>query len=380
MRNHSATHLLHGALRTVLGTHVHQAGSFVAPEYLRFDFAHFAKVSDEEIRQIETIVNEKIRENIARTQGLNNIPIEEGKKTGALMFFGDKYGERVNVIQFGKFSTEFCGGTHVNNTGEIQYFKIRSEGSVASGVRRIEAVTGNYTVSFLKEQEEKFFEQLNLAFKQYDELAALKNDLVSVGSHESELAHFSINGFEERLINLKQLTNIPNHASSELDACFRQLDSHKAELNELLSTISETKKSYEKEIAKYRLQSLSGSIDTLIASAKEIGGIKIVVSNVTASSVDELKALGDSLRSKLGSGIGLLATVVEDKVQLVCVVTDDLVKSKKAEAGKIVGAVAKLLGGGGGGRPHLATAGGKDIAKLDDALAHAPSIIQSLMK
>ena len=150
MRNHSATHLLHNALRRILGTHVHQAGSLVAPDYLRFDFAHFAKLSDQELADIEALVNEKIKENIPRTPGLNNIPFEDAKKMGALMFFGDKYGERVNVIQFGDFSTEFCGGTHVNNTGEIGYFKIRSEGSVASGVRRIEAVTGYYALELSK--------------------------------------------------------------------------------------------------------------------------------------------------------------------------------------------------------------------------------------
>ena len=180
MRNHSATHLLHGALRKVLGTHVHQAGSFVAPDYLRFDFAHFAKVTDEQVQQIEEIVNEKIRENIPRTKNLNNIPIEEAKKTGALMFFGDKYGERVNVIQFGDFSTEFCGGTHVNNTGEIQYFKIRSEGSVASGVRRIEAVTGAYALDLYKEQEQNFYQRLQSTIQQCKDLGNYYNGIIQL--------------------------------------------------------------------------------------------------------------------------------------------------------------------------------------------------------
>ena len=170
MRNHSATHLLHNALRRILGTHVHQAGSFVGPDYLRFDFTHFAKVSNEELQKIEILVNEKIKENIPRTPNLNNIPFDDAKKLGALMFFGDKYGDRVNVIQFGDFSTEFCGGTHVNNTGEIGYFKIRSEGSVASGVRRIEAVTGNKVLDLLKEREQEFSHRLNIATAQSKEL------------------------------------------------------------------------------------------------------------------------------------------------------------------------------------------------------------------
>jgi alanyl-tRNA synthetase len=185
---------------------------------------------------------------------------------------------------------------------------------------------------------------------------------------------------EGNLNKLKQLPPIPSNSSPTLSKSFEKLSENDKKLAELTSQVIEIRKSFEKEIAKLRLQSLSGSIDKLVASAKELNGIKIVTSKVTASTIDELKTLGDSLRTKLGSGIGLLATVIEDKVQLVCVVTDDLVKDKKAEAGKIVGAVAKLLGGGGGGRPHLATAGGKDISKLDDAIAQAPSIIQSLLK
>jgi alanyl-tRNA synthetase len=380
MRNHSATHLLHGALRQVLGTHVHQAGSFVSPEYLRFDFAHFAKVTDIELQHIEAIVNKQIQKQIARTQGLNNIPFEKAKTMGALMFFGDKYGDFVNVIQFGDFSTEFCGGTHVNNTGDIQYFKIRSEGSVASGVRRIEAVTGNYTVTLLIEQEREFFKRIDAALAQIDELNVLHTEIIALESDTDTPAHYPVNGFVLSLESLKQLTPVPKQASSELAVCFTQLHERQEMLDEIVSQIAETKKSIEKEIAKSRLQSLSGSMDDLVASAQSLNDVKVVIARVTAASADELKSLGDSLRSKLGNGIGLLATVIDEKVQLVCVVTDDLVKAKKAEAGKIVGAIAKLLGGGGGGRPHMATAGGKDIAKLDEVLKQAPSIIQSFLK
>ena len=379
MRNHSATHLLHNALRRILGTHVHQAGSLVAPDYLRFDFAHFAKLSEQEIADIEALVNEKIKENILRTPGLNNIPFEDAKKMGALMFFGDKYGDFVNVIQFGDFSTEFCGGTHVNSTGEIGYFKIRSEGSVASGVRRIEAVTGNYAVELLKEQEQDFYSRLHSSITQSNELAEYYSAIIHMNGTPS-IQIKDIVELEGNLNKLKQLPPVQTKASSFLAKSFIILHENEKKLSELNLQVLEARKSLEKEIAKVRLQSHSGSIDALVASAKEMDGIKIVASKVTASTADELKSLGDSLRSKLSSGVGLLACVIEDKVQLVCVVTDDLVATKKIEAGKVVGAIAKLVGGGGGGRPHMATAGGKDVAKLDDALAQTKSIVESLLR
>jgi alanyl-tRNA synthetase len=379
-RNHSATHLLHNALRRILGTHVHQAGSLVAPDYLRFDFAHFAKLTDQELADIETLVNEKIKENIPRTPGLNNIPFEDAKKLGALMFFGDKYGDFVNVVQFGDFSTEFCGGTHVNNTGEIGYFKIRSEGSVASGVRRIEAVTHDYAIELLKLHDKNLIDRLNYANHQIDELSKLKTELISTSDGKTELIHNSFGGFEQRLENLKRVTAFPIHASIELASCFNQITRHNRVLEEIILQLADEKKALEKDLAKSRLKSLSGSMDDLIASAVSIGDIKLVASKVSAASIDELKNLGDSLRSKLGNGVGLLACVMEDKVQLVCVVTDDLVAAKKIEAGKVVGAIAKFVGGGGGGRPHMATAGGKDVSKLDDALAQTKSVVESLLR
>ena len=360
MRNHSATHLLHNALRRILGTHVHQAGSLVAPDYLRFDFAHFAKLRDQELADIEALVNEKIKENIPRTPGLNNIPFEDAKKLGALMFFGDKYGDFVNVVQFGDFSTEFCGGTHVNNTGEIGYFKISEESSIASGVRRIVAVTGSYALDYLNEERNEFLKGIDFATARLEKTVMLQ--------------------FEQQLENLREFQPIPIHASSELAICFAQLQEHKTKKIEIDSQINEKIKTLEKERAKSRLQSFSGSIDELIASAVSIENIKLVAAKVSAASTDELKNLGDSLRFKLGSGVGLLASVIDDKVQLVCIVTDDLVAAKKIEAGKVVGTIAKLLGGGGGGRPHMATAGGKDISKLDEALAQTKSIVESLLR
>jgi alanyl-tRNA synthetase len=379
-RNHSATHLLHNALRRILGTHVHQAGSLVASDYLRFDFAHFAKLTDQELADIEALVNEKITENIPRTPGLHNIPFEDAKKLGALMFFGDKYGDFVNVIQFGDFSIEFCGGTHVNNTGEIGYFKIRSEGSVASGVRRIEAVTNDYSIELLKLQDKNLIARLDYAYQQIDELSKLKTELTSTSDGKPELIHNSFGGFEQRLENLKRVTAFPIHASIELASCFNQITRHNRVLEEIILQLVEEKKALEKGLAKSRVKSLSGSMDELIASAVSIGNIKFVAAKISAASIDELKNLGDSLRSKLGSGVGLLACVMEDKVQLVCVVTDDLVAAKKIEAGKVVGVVAKLVGGGGGGRPHMATAGGKDVSKLDEALAQTKSVVESFLR
>jgi alanyl-tRNA synthetase len=356
MRNHSATHLLHNALRRILGTHVHQAGSFVAPEYLRFDFAHFAKLTEQELSDIEALVNEKIKENISRTPGLNNIPFEAAKKLGALMFFGDKYGDFVNIVQFGDFSTEFCGGTHVNNTGEIGYFKICDENSVASGVRRIVAVTSNYALDYLKEQERDFLTGYDTAYKRLEAI------------------------FKTQMNNLKQLPPIPTKATYELVDHFAQLHENRINLKNIIEQDNEVKKSLEKEQAKSRLKSLSGSMDELITSAVLLGNIKLVSAKISVASIDELKNLGDSLRTKLGSGVGILACVLEEKVQLVCVVTDDLVTAKKIEAGKVVGAIAKIVGGGGGGRPHMATAGGKDVLKLDDALAQTKSVVESLLR
>ena len=379
-RNHSATHLLHNALRRILGTHVHQAGSLVAPDYLRFDFAHFAKLSDQELADIESLVNEKITENIPRTPGLNNIPFEEAKKLGALMFFGDKYGDFVNVVQFNNFSTEFCGGTHVNNTGEIGYFKIRSEGSVASGVRRIEAVTHDYALELLKLQDKNLLDRLEHTYQQMDDLTKLKTELITATGGKSEFIRNSFGGFEQRLENLKRVTAFPTNASIELASCFNQISRHNRVLEEIIVHLAEEKKSLEKDLTKSRVKSLSGSMDELIVSAVSIGNIKLVAAKVSAASIDELKNLGDSLRSKLGSGIGLLACVLEDKVQLVCVVTDDLVAAKILEAGKVVGAIAKMVGGGGGGRAHMATAGGKDVSKIDEALAQTKSVVESLLR
>lgn len=307
MRNHSATHFLHKALRMVLGTHVQQAGSYVGPDRLRFDFTHFSKLTPEEIKDIGAIVNEQIRRNLVMNHH-RNTPFEEAKKMGALMFFGDKYGDTVNVVQFGDFTMEFCGGTHVKNSSEIGLFKIISETSIASGVRRIEAVTGAGIEKFIQSQ----FELLKYSEEKIEEL----------------------------------------------------LDS---------------KKKLEKELSEVKLKEKLGQLDHIISLSSKEKGIEIYKGRVHADNMDELKSFGDELRNKIKSGVGVLISQVEDKVGIVAVVSDDLIKEKKLSAGKIVGELAKLVGGGGGGRPHLATAGGKDVSAIAAALGKVEKIVGSFI-
>ena len=307
MRNHSVTHFLHKALRTVLGTHVQQAGSYVGPDRLRFDFTHFAKLTSDEIQKIESIVNEQTRKNYPLKHH-RNTPFDEAKKMGALMFFGDKYGEKVNVVQFGDFTMEFCGGTHVHNSSEIGLFKILSESSIASGVRRIEAVTGAGVEKYIQSQQE----QLKLSEQKIEELL-------------------------------------------------------------------DTRKKLEKEIAELRMKEKLEQLDHILSLSSEEKGITIHKGKVHADSMDELKSFGDEMRNKIKSGVGVLISQIEDKVGIVCIVSDDLLKDKKLSAGKIVGELAKLVGGGGGGRPHLATAGGKDVNQIVAALSKVEKIVASFL-
>lgn len=307
MRNHSATHFLHKALRTIIGTHVQQAGSYVGPDRLRFDFSHFAKLSIEELQDIEALVNEQLRRNLQLIHH-RDTPFEQAKKMGALMFFGDKYGDKVNVVQFGDFTMEFCGGTHVHNSSEIGLFKIISESSVASGVRRIEAVTG---------------------------------------------------------------AGVEKYIHSQLE----QLKTGEQKIEELF----EAKKKLEKEIAELRMKDKLGQLDHILSLSSEEKGIKIFKGKVHADSMDELKSFGDEMRSKMGSGVGVLIAQIDDKAGIVAVVSDDLIKQKNLSAGKIVGELAKLVGGGGGGRAHLATAGGKDVQHIVMALTKVEKIISKFL-
>ena len=379
MRNHTATHLVHAALRKVLGTHVHQAGSLVAPEHLRFDFAHFSKVSEQELAEIENIVNEKISENI-QLHHWRNIPFEEAQKMGALMFFGDKYGDKVNVVQFGDFSKEFCGGTHVKNTGDIGFFKIRGESSSASGVRRIEAITHEYAIEFLKDENKSYKELVERGYKLIDEIQSYQKDIVRLSSGVSPLSNEETLNLDIALRKMEQIPDVPAAiVAAKITQEFSDLHQRSLKLQDYLSMLAEKKKSFEKELAKYHLKSASSDIDALIANAVSVNGFNLVTSKVSAADMDALKSIGDTLHSKIGSGVGLLAAIIDDKVALVCVVSDDLIKTKNIQAGKIVGVVAKIVGGGGGGKPHLATAGGKDVAKLDEALESVAGVVQGMM-
>jgi alanyl-tRNA synthetase len=307
MRNHSATHFMHAAMRKILGTHVQQAGSYVGPDRLRFDFAHFAKLSESEITDIESLVNEKLLENIP-LQHHRNIPFEKAKKMGALMFFGDKYGDKVNVVQFGDFTMEFCGGTHVKNSSQIGLFKIISESSIASGVRRIEAVTG-----------------------------------------------FGI----EKYLN-QQLNNL-------------------REQDEKYQRLVDENKHLEKEIAAFKLQSKLGQLNSIISNPSNLKGINIYKGRVNAENMSEFMSLGEDLRNKIAHGIGTLISEIDGKASILTVVTDDLINEKKLNAGKIVGELAKLVAGKGGGRPHLATAGGKNTSKIEDVLLRNEEVINQFV-
>ena len=307
MRNHSATHFMHAAMRKILGTHVQQAGSYVGPDRLRFDFAHFAKLSESEISDIESLVNEKLLENIPLLHH-RNIPFNEAKKMGALMFFGDKYGDKVNVVQFGDFTMEFCGGTHVQNSSQIGLFKIISESSIASGVRRIEALTG-----------------------------------------------FGI----EKYIN-QQLNNLRDQ-------------------EEKYQKLVDENKHLEKDIAVFKLQSKLVELNSIISNPSILDGINIYKGRVNAENMSELMSLGEELRNKITHGIGTLVSEIDGKASILTVVTDDLIKEKKLNAGKIVGELARLVDGKGGGRPHLATAGGKNTSKIEDVLLKNEEVIKKFV-
>lgn len=307
MRNHTATHFMHSALRKILGTHVHQAGSYVGPDRLRFDFTHYAKLSPSELKDIEALVNEELMRNYP-LQHHRNIPFDKAKKMGALMFFGDKYGDKVNVVQFGDFTIEFCGGTHVHNSSQIGLFKIVSESSIASGVRRIEAVTGLGVEKYIFSQLEKL--------------------------RQSE---------------------------------------------EKIAELLEAKKKLEKELSELLLKEKLSQVDSVLKHSSLVNEINVYKAIVTAGNVDELKNMGDDLRNKMKSGVGVLFAKIDEKASIVCVVSDDLIKEKKLSAGKIVGEIAKLVGGGGGGKNHLATAGGKDIAHVQSALSKVEEVVEKFL-
>jgi len=366
-RNHTATHIVHEALRRVLGTHLHQQGSLVAPDRLRFDFNHFRKVSPDEVRAIEDIVNEKIQENIKVYW--EELPIEKAKKIpGVKMFFGEKYGEIVRVVFVDeKFSVEFCGGTHVRETRDIGLFKIVSEGSIASGIRRIEAVTGKGIDEYIEKQ------LLRRAGELDEELARL------VEEKERIQKELGIAGTERPQAKPLRLSLGEISVKQPSIERIRELESTLREQETVVRDLAEETKSLKKDLSKRKVQQEVSNIDSLVGSATPLDGFKVVSARVEASTMEELKSIADTLRAKIGSGVGVLGAIVEEKVALVCVVTDDLIKKRKLQAGKIVSEVAKGVGGGGGGRPHLATAGGKEVEKLDDALRNAHAIVKAFL-
>jgi alanyl-tRNA synthetase len=312
--NHSATHLMHAALRKVLGTHVTQKGSLVAPDRLRFDFSHFQAVTPAELEQIERMVNAEIRRNVPAETKL--MPYEEAVASGAMALFGEKYDDEVRVLRLGEFSTELCGGTHVHRAGDIGLFRIVSEGGVAAGVRRIEAVTGEEALDYSAATE-----------------ATLK--------HVAAL-----------------LRGTP------------------ADVEEKVRQVLERQKKLERDLAALKSRLASGQGTDLAESAVEVGGVKVVAARVDGADAKSLREAVDKLKDKLGSAVIVLGVPTEDgKVSLVAGVTKDLVG--KLKAGEIVGAVAALVGGRGGGRPDFAQAGGTEPEKLDAALAAVKDLVAS---
>jgi alanyl-tRNA synthetase len=303
--HHTGTHLLHAALRKVLGTHVTQAGSLVAPDHLRFDFTHGKPVKDRDLERVEDLVNEAVRDNIAVDPFWTDL--NAALRMGAMALFGEKYGDHVRVIRIGDFSTELCGGTHLDATGQIGLFKVTTEGAVASGVRRLEAVTGS-----------------------------------------AALAH--VGQEEQALRQAADLLRIPP-----------------LELPRRLQKLLDDQKGLEKQLAELETRLAKSRGQDLVAGAREVAGIPVVVARLDGLDAEGLRTVVDSVKERLGSGVIVLGAVSDGKVNLVGAVTKDL--AGRVHAGKVIQEVAKAVGGGGGGRPDLAQAGGKNPAELDRALA-----------
>lgn len=317
--NHSATHLLHAALREVLGNHVGQKGSYVGPDALRFDFAHFAKLSDDEIRRVETIVNERIRANIQLDEK-RNVPIGQAKDLGAMALFGEKYGDFVRVITFDPgFSVELCGGTHVPATGQIGLFKLTSEGSVSTGVRRIEAVT-------------------------------------------SEKALEMLNGQQATLDQLKDLLKAPK------------------DLVKAVQLLLEERSTLQKQIDALQNEKLQQIKNELLDKVEATNGHHLLVERVDVSSADALKQLAYELKAKVDNLALVLGANINGKPQLAVMLPDDLINSKNLNAGQVVKDLARHIKGGGGGQPFFATAGGSDVSGLEAALAQGRALFADVLQ
>jgi alanyl-tRNA synthetase len=314
-RNHTATHLLHKALRIVVGEHAQQKGSLVEPGRLRFDFSHLAAVEAEQLQEIERIVNESIWQLLPVNTTVASL--DDARKMGAIALFGEKYGDKVRVVKVGDYSMEFCGGTHVSNTGQIGLFKVLSEGSVGSGLRRIEAVTGRYAVDYL------------------------------------------------------------NAAEAELRKCAAIMHTSPEEVSSRIEVLNRTVKDKDKEIEKLQVSLSKAGSKNLLEQAYTYKGARVLVQTVPAQDANSLREQAEMMRDKLGNASAVvLGSVSGDKVVLVCFVSQELVE-RGLNAGKIVGAAARAAGGGGGGRPDMAQAGGKDVTKISESLAAAREVIEN---
>ncbi len=316
-RNHSATHLLHKALKEVLGDHVNQAGSLVTSERLRFDVTHFEAITKEELKVIEEKVNNVILESLNIT--CENMSINDAKNKGAMALFGEKYGDEVRVVSMGDYSIELCGGTHLTNTSQIGMFKILSEGGVAAGVRRIEAITGRAVYNYLKEKEEV-------------------------------------------------ISNVCSNLKTKEDS-----------LSQKVTSLIEENKSLSKELHDMKTKMSLQAIDSVLDSKVDVNGVNLVTTKFEGMDMNTLKEVADNLRDKLVSGVVVLANIADDKLNLVVTSTKDAV-DKGVHGGNIVKAIAQVAGGKGGGRPNMAQAGAPDVSKVDEALNHASEVLKSQVK
>ena len=310
--NHTATHLLHAALRQILGTHVQQKGSYVGPDRLRFDFSHFAKITDNELQQIENLVNKKIRENIPVITKV--MPIAEAQQLGAMMLFGEKYGESVRVVIADEnYSKEFCGGTHVGATGEIGYCKIVGESAVAAGIRRIEAITGEAVGKFIDEQ----------------------------------------------LATIQQIADLTKGT----------------DLVKSIGSLVEENNTLKKEIEKYQIQQLSQIKSDLIANKETINDVNIIRAIVDLPNADLIKKLAYELRNEVNNLFCVLGAEIQSKASLTIIISDDLVAAKNLDASKLIRELGKEIEGGGGGQKFFATAGGKKTEGLKIVLEKSIAVL-----
>ena len=316
-KNHSATHLLQKALKTVLGAHVEQKGSLVNPTRLRFDFAHFQAMTPEEIAETEALVNKEIQAALPVTTQI--MGIEEAKKTGAMALFGEKYGDEVRVVSMGDFSVELCGGTHVANTANITLFKIVSEAGVAAGVRRIEALTGNNVIAYYRQMEEN------------------------------------------------------------LHTIAKTLKTSPAEITEKITHLQKEVKELQSENESLKSKMAQDSLGNVMDQVVEVKGVKVLASAVDGVDMNGLRDLGDQLKEKLGEGVVVLASAKDGKVSLLAMATQGAM-DKGAHAGNLIKAAAAIVGGGGGGRPNMAQAGGKNPDKIPEAIAKVAELVEGQLK